>query len=166
MKEILLACGKIVLVDDEDYNEVNKYKWGAYFNGYTFYASRVVRIKGKRTSISMHRVIAGLTYGDSHQYADHINRNGLDNRKENLRLATPHLSNYNQKKRKDNTSGYRGVNWCKRTGKWHTSIQTNGHHKSCGYYDDPIEAALVYDRVAKNIAGEYANLNFPNGIPT
>ncbi len=164
MKEIYLSCGKTILVDDEDYEKVAKYKWGAFFNGYSYYASRVVRINGKRTSISMHRIILGLDYGDSLQYVDHINRNGLDNRKENLRVTSPHLSNYNQKKRKDNTSGYRGVSYCKRTGKWRTNIQINGKSKSCGYYGNPIDAAMAYDHVAKQTAGEYANLNFPGGV--
>jgi len=163
MKEIRLTTGQVSLVDDEDLERITKYKWGAFFNGYSFYASRVVKIRGKRTSVSMHRMIMGLAYGDRLQYVDHINRNGLDNRKENLRVATPPLSNYNQKKRKDNSSGYRGVSWCKRTGRWRASIQINGHSKSCGYHNNPITAALAYDNMAKKIAGEYANLNFLKG---
>jgi len=108
MKEIPITQNKIVLVDDEDYEKMIKYKWQSLRAWSTFYAVRIIKVKDKRTVLYMHRYIMELVHGDE-QIVDHVNRNGLDNRKINLRLVTPALNNLNQKIRKDNSSGYRGV---------------------------------------------------------
>jgi hypothetical protein len=86
MKEIPLTQGKVALVDDEDYERVMAYKWYAAMQGRQWYALRKVQRDGKQTTVEMHRFI--LDAGDSPLQVDHINGNGLDNRRVNLRLGT------------------------------------------------------------------------------
>lgn len=91
---------------------------------------------------------------------DHINRNGLDNRKENLRLCTIKQNSYNAKLSKRNSSGYKGVSktW---NGKWRARIRVNDIEKHLGVFFTSKEAAQVYDNAAQKYYGEFANLNFP-----
>ena len=86
---------------------------------------------------------------------DHINGNSLDNRFENLRLATNADNNKNKKKHKNNKSGYKGVSWHKRIKKWQAEIQVNNKQIPLGYYTNKFYAALVYARAAKKYFGEF-----------
>lgn len=159
MKEIRLTQNKVALVDDEDFERLNQWKWCAYKHRNTFYAVRSTYKQGKE-NIKMHRQILNLKKGDGN-ICDHKNRNGLDNRKENLRLTTTGLNKYNCKKYVSNTSGYRGVSWYKDKRKWGADISKNGVGTFCGYYDDKVDAAKAYDYAAIRIWGEDAILNFP-----
>ena len=142
-KEIKITQGKVALVDDEDYEELYKYKWYALLNRKTWYAGRTESYaNGKRHNLVMHREILGLVRDDG-KLTDHRNRNGLDKRRSNLRIVDYVLSNRNRGGHKDNTSGYNGVYWHKRTGKWVARIQINCKQINLGYYDninDAIEA--------------------------
>lgn len=153
--------GLFVLIDDEDFEKVNKWKWQLSNRGY---ASRPQWIKprklNKQTTIYLHRLI--LSFPDLE--VDHINMNKLDNRKENLRLVNDLESSYHRGKHKDNRSGYKGVSfheqkWRKK--KWRAQIKINGKNINIGYFDNPIEAARTYDKVAKENFGKFAYLNFP-----
>jgi hypothetical protein len=86
---------------------------------------------------------------------DHKNLNKKDNRFINLRLATQNNQQHNRKKFKTNTSGYKGVSWCKRTQKWQTSIMVNNKRKHLGYYISPIRAFAVYRQAAKELHREF-----------
>lgn len=90
---------------------------------------------------------------------DHENRVKTDNRIENLRPCDRTLNNANQPKRKDNSSGYRGVSWSKPARKWWAQITVRGQHHNLGYYDTPEQAALRYNEAARHHFGEFAHLN-------
>lgn len=95
--------------------------------------------------------------------AEHKNRKTLDNRRSNLRMANRSQNQANRPRTKRSTSGYKGVSWYKRFGKWQASIQKNGKKRNLGYYFDKIEAAKAYDLAARELFGEFALLNFPEG---
>src|SRR3989304_2105986 len=86
MKEIQLSQGKVALVDDEDFEMLNRYKWSAMRGANTYYAyTHIILESGKRTSIAMHRVIMQTPVGYE---TDHRDRNGLNNQRFNLRICT------------------------------------------------------------------------------
>jgi hypothetical protein len=107
----------------------------------------------------MHRVILermGFKYFED---SDHINRDGVNNCRCNLRPATRYQNNCNRGKQSNNTSGYVGVFWDKRNEKWGARIRVNGKLKYPGYFDDKKEAALAYNKAAKKYHGEFSVLN-------
>lgn len=109
MREIPLTQGKVALIDDEDYEELSQYKWTAHHRAKnTWYAVRYVgkRVDGKRVGvhIQMHRVITNCPDG---LVVDHINHNGLDNRKENLRTVTAAVNAGNRRPKDANVSEFR-----------------------------------------------------------
>jgi len=102
--------------------------------------------------------LAGVT-------VDHRDRNKLDNRRRNLRLATRRQQNMNQGRKRTNKSGFIGVAWHKRAGKWCAGIRINGKSKHLGLFADPVEAACAYDTAAlASPDASFAVLNFPNGV--
>jgi hypothetical protein len=162
MKEISLTQNKVALVDDENYERLIQYKWFALKTKNNFYAVRNVVINDVRRSQQMHREIMGYTYKDG-KMVDHKNRNGLDNRKENLRPADKMLNGVNCGMRSNNTSGYRGVYWDKWSRSWKAQIRVANVTKNCGRSLNVIEAARAYDCQAQKYWGDNAILNFPNG---
>jgi hypothetical protein len=160
MKEIKLTQGKVAIVDDEDYEWLSQWKWYANKRGYTYYALRCPWVDRKPDPRFMHREILGLKKGDG-KIVDHLDRDGLHNWKNNLRIVTPSISILNRKKNKNNTSGYRGVSWNKNAQKWIVNIGINDNNIYCGLYSDIIAAAHIYDIAALKYFGEHAILNFP-----
>ena len=138
---------------------MNKHKWHAIKSRNTFYAGRTIRVGKKHISIKMHRAVIHLP---KHLFADHINRNGLDNRKANLRPATIAQNNFNkiQPKAKNATSKYQGVTWDKNRKMWLARIGIYGKRKHIGHFKDEIHAAKAYDKAAKEYQKEFAVLNF------
>ena len=107
----------------------------------------------------MHREIINPP---EHLLVDHINHNGWDNRKANLRHATCAQNNHNRLiiKRENSSSKYKGVTWQKATKKWMVRIDIHGEQKLVGFFKDEILAAKAYDKAAKKYHTEFAVLNF------
>lgn len=162
MKEIPLTQGKVALVDDEDYAIVLRWKWClSRGQGGLKYAIHSIRANGHLTTIPMHRVILRLYQG---RVCDHINGDGLDNRKANLRLCTQQQNTYNQRARRVSATGYKGP-YLHKGGLWKSSITVNGKTKYLGYWQTARQAALIYDAAARQYFGEFARLNFPEVTP-
>ena len=151
-KQILLTQGKVAIVDDGDYRYLNQWKWLAAKQGNTWYAHRAIRIDGKQQILSMHRLLMPTT-GEA--LIDHIDRDGLNNQRSNLREATVSQNQMNSVSHANSSSKYKGVSWHKRRKAW----QVNVLRKSYGYFDSEVEAALEYNKVAPILFGEFARLN-------
>jgi hypothetical protein len=113
-----------------------------------------------RTSLGG-QMVSLHTYLTGWPRVDHINGDGLDNRRANLRPVSARQNAQNVRTQASSTSGFKGVNHYKRTGRWRAHITVGGVHRHLGYFDTPEEAALAYDRAALEHFGEYARLNFP-----
>lgn len=157
-KEVPLSQGLAALVSPEDYEMVSQFTWCACKNGPRFYARRSDYSAGKGVTVSMHRMIMNPPDGC---VVDHIDGNGLNNQRSNLRIATNLENSWNQRKRSDSTSGFKGVYWDKQNASWRAMIKVHGKRKHIGRFVDVQEAAKAYDRNAKEYFGEFAALNFP-----
>ncbi len=158
MKEIQLTQGQVTIVDDADYEWLNQWSWFAgWFKGSrSFYAMRTIwndaRPRPKSHTQRIHRLIMGVT--DPSIYVDHRNHNTLDNRRDNLRIATPTQNQANAGKR-NGTSQYKGVS---RLGKkWRAMIRINGKHIHLGCFANELDAALTYQQAARKHFGEFAH---------
>lgn len=151
MKRIKLTKNKVAIVDNSDFDRVKQFKW--YFEH--GYARRDAGGRKNKTRIYMHRFILGL---NGKEVVDHKNRNGLDNRRSNLRLCNQSLNLANQKINTLNTSGYKGVSWSKHLKYWMASLKVNGK-TTVKYLKTKEEAAKKYNEMAIKNFGEYALLN-------
>ena len=160
MKEIQLTQGKTALVDDEDYEELNKYKWFVCKCGPHFYASREGKMVNRKRfpMIRMHREIMKPPEGLK---VDHINMDTLNNQRDNLRLCTHQQNLRNRKSCKGSTSRFKGVCWDKSRTKWMATIKVDvGQQKYLGRHDSEVVAARAYNNAAINLFGDFARLNF------
>jgi len=154
MKTIPVYPGHIAIVDTDNHERLSKFKWTLHQKGDCKYARRNKRHPdGKQTTILMHREIL------SSPMIDHIDGNGLNNKRTNLRPCTNSQNSANRKKSKRNTSGFKGV--CKRSKRWDAYIRVGGIQIHLGCFDTPEQAAHAYDRKAIEVFGEFARLNFP-----
>jgi len=140
------------IIDDGDYKLISEYKWHANINDYKTYA--YAYNPGTPTTIYMHRLIMDATNG---QMIDHINGNGLDNRKENLRLCTNSQNQANRGANKNSQSGLKGLRF--RYGKWQARIKFNRKEIHLGAFSSKTEAAKAYEEKAVEFFGEYAKTN-------
>lgn len=161
MKEIKLTQGKFALVDDEDFDELNKFNW-FYCRGYGFRNSS--RLNGPTRLIPMHRVIMNTPKG---MFTDHRDHNGLNNQKNNLRICN-HAQNMANRRKQVNgiTSKFKGVVVLNsRSGlnkSYRTYIEINGKKITKSFpftHDGEIAAAKHYNELAKKHFGEFAHLN-------
>jgi len=155
MRTIKLTQNKHTLVDDEDFEVLSKYKWCYHKKktDYTGYAVRSVRIsRNKIETITLHSCVLNIPIG---MVVDHINRDGLDNRKENLRIATVSQNAFNRKLSKNNKSGYKGVSWNKGSKKWQVFIIEGGKNRNLGSYDKVEDAAKVYNDFSIQLHKEF-----------
>lgn len=140
MREIHLKPEGIAIVDDADFEIVNQFTW--YYNKTSGYAQRASFKDGKRKTEYLHQVIAQKN--DSKFDVDHINRNKLDNRRENLRIVSRSTNQYNSVTYKTNTSGVRGVSLIKSTGKWRAAITKDYKAFNLGHFDTKELAHAAY----------------------
>lgn len=153
MKEIKLTRGLTALVDDEDYELLNSTKWYAEKYTHTFYARK--RINNKL--VSMQNFLLNV---HSPLRVDHIDGNGLNNQRSNLRVCTHRQNMLNVgKRRKNPSSQYLGVSYDKSRRKWSASMGINYKSIPLGRYDTEIGAAIAYNEAAKKHHGEFAKLN-------
>lgn len=161
MKEIPLSQGKFALVDDEDYEWLSSWHWYTFKGNTTLYAARKERDGSTYKTVFMHRVVLNAPKA---MEVDHINSNGLDNRRENLRNCTRSQNLMNTRIRSDNTSGYKGVTFDKQTGRFSAKIQINKKCINIGRFDTAEEAAREYDKFAVKYFKAYARTNFDEQI--
>ena len=176
VKQIIIESKKngkfTILIDEEDWDRVKKYKWNVRVRPNTNYVrANIPNPEGgfrnrprkdgspggtkRESTLSMHRFIMDAPKG---MQVDHINGNGLDNRKCNLRICTKSDNAKNRRLNKNSKSGFKGVS-PRKSKKSPWVAQISG--RLIGYYDDPEEAAKAYDEEAKKEYGEFARLNFP-----
>jgi len=158
MKTIQLTQNQVTTVNNEDYDYLNSFNWWAAKSGNTYYAIRSVYEGGKKIgTIRMHRDILKLTNPEI--LGEHRDRNGLNNSRENLRIATKAQNNTNRRPKIGGSSKYLGVSLNKASGKFKAQIKSNGKVKGIGYFKTEEEAALAYNLHAEKIHGEFAALN-------
>lgn len=163
--ELRLGNGMVTTVSDEDADLLDTYGWYALKDGNHWYAYANVT-EPKRTTVKLHRLIAARVLGDiSGRRIDHVNRDGLDNRRENLRAAGQGQNLVNTGKRKgEHTSRYKGVYLHQGPGnrqpRWRAMIRIGATRNSLGYFDTEEEAAVAFDRAARERYGEFEQLNF------
>jgi hypothetical protein len=161
-REIRLTQSKVAIVDAEDFEWLSKFKWHAHRRGRTWYARRTIESGGSCKTKFMHREILehhgyDLAIGE----VDHINGDGLDNRKSNLQTIS-HAENIRKSRIQiNNKSGFRGVSWHKRDRRWQAFIQIGKGRKYLGSFKTKIAAACAYNDAAKLYFGRFARLNLP-----
>lgn len=158
MREIQLTQGYVALIDDEDYERVNYFKWHVFKRKTNKYAqAQACRVNGKNKIISLHEIILpNIPIGYER---DHIDGNGLNCQKSNLRVVT-HIQNMQNKKHIDNkTSKYKGVCRTKGEKRYRCAICVNKKVIYIGKFDCEIDAAMAYNEMAKKHFGEHAALN-------
>ena len=156
MQEIELTQDKVALVDDEDYEMLMEHKWYAVcdIRARTCYAATSTGVRPYRTTLPMHRLIMEAPKGAQ---VDHINHDGLDNRRENLRLCTAQENSRNRTTIKGGRSRYKGVCWHNQ--KWYARIMAGWGRVEIGHFDNEDDAARAYNDAAVEHFGEFALLN-------
>lgn len=145
--------GYVAIIDIEDVEIVAPYRWQVAHNGNTRYAT--TQVDGK--TIYMHRLITGADRGVS---VDHVNHDGLDNRKANLRLCSHQNNLRNRVLARDNSTGYVGVEKT-RHGRYRAQVWDKGKRVHSSNHETPEDAALARDEAARELYGEYGTYNFP-----
>lgn len=159
---ITLSQGYVALIDAADVEMVSQHRWCASvdyrIDGSVRAVYAITSVPRKSAKLWLHRLFTDAPDGLD---VDHIDRDGLNNRRSNLRLATRAQNLQNQGLRENNTSGFKGVNWHKLRQKWRAYIQANGKRRHLGLYSTPEDAARAYNLAAIALHGDYARLNAP-----
>lgn len=166
----LINSDKLVKVSDEDFEYLNQWKWRLSNPARNKWYAQT----GKK--VLMHRVILGLT--DPNIWGDHLDSDGLNNQRENLRTCSKIENGYNVRKScgrngKPHSSIYKGVSFCKKTGKWKVSITAKdsinnpnskeGNRIFIGLFDEEISAGIAYNHSATKYHRNFAKVNdIPN----
>lgn len=160
VKTISLTQGKIAVVDDVDHERVAAFNWHAVKARNTFYAARSSHHPdGRRTVVLMHRFILGLAKGEE---ADHVDHDGLNNCRANLRPCAKKQNLRNRRKpTMKSTSRYKGVCWDIANGRWRAGIGVNRRRINLGSFTSEAAAAEAYDAAAREHHGDFAAFNFP-----
>lgn len=151
-----LPSGHRALVDEADAALIDGYKWRALIQPKNVYVHAHVGYWRDNKDIRLHRLITGAA---PDQVVDHVNHDGLDNRRSNLRVCTRSFNNGNARRAINNTSGYKGVCWLKARKCWVAYIWRNNKRVHLGTFGDPWEAAQAYNIAAHGYWGEFALIN-------
>jgi len=151
VRVIRLTQGHCTIVDPEDYQGASPLPWHANKIHNVWYA--VHTTAGKRT-VGLHTFLTGF------REVDHVNGDGLDNRRDNLRDATGRNS-YNTRRHRDGASRYKGVSWYAARSKWTAQITLQGRKRHLGYFSVEEDAARAYDVAARKHHGAFGRYNFP-----
>lgn len=158
MKKIKLTQGKFAIVDDDIFDFLNQFKWYANFDGRNYYARKSMNVRfgkiKKQLTIRMHHLVIG--YPLHKKQIDHINHNGLDNRRSNLRMVTCRENAWNQRRQSNGkvSSRFPGVYWNKGNSRWCSQIRINGERVELGIFKNELEAAFTYLRRLKQHEAE------------
>lgn len=152
---VTLTRGYEAVIDRRDISLVDGRNWSVLISGRrkAKYACRVVVTDVGQKMILLHRVIIGAQQG---QEVDHIDGDGLNNQRSNLRICTRSENTRNTGRRADNKSGFKGVFFETRAGRWRSEIRTNGKARYLGYFDSPEEAHQAYVAAAAEDHGSFA----------
>jgi len=166
VKEIALTRGQVALVDDEDFERVNKYKWCAVWDSgrriYTARRAKRVRERenGKQGCIYLHRFVMDAPNGED---VDHRDHDPLNDQKSNLRICARSQNCMNQLKQDGCSSRFKGVVWNKKKLNWQASIKKDYKQHHLGFFTDETDAARAYNQAALRLHGDFACLNvFPD----
>jgi hypothetical protein len=155
MKEIKLTHGKVALIDDDDFEIVKQYKWYAMnTNGIDeWYAAMSIKENGKFRITTLHQLIMGR------KLIDHIDHNGLNCQKNNMRFCTTYQNNWNSRPKINSKCKYKGVNPYGNKKMYISKIMAKGIQYNLGIYDNEIDAAKAYNKKAIELFGEFAYIN-------
>jgi hypothetical protein len=162
---VQLSDGQWALVDEADAEFVSRFLWQATGNksSTTTYVKRTCHgADGVAFDIKLHRELLGIADPDID--VDHINGNGLDNRRQNLRACDSAQNMHNARMSRNNTSGFKGVSWHGKSSKWRATITLKRKHICVGLFRDKVEAARAYDKAAVELYGEFARTNESMGL--
>lgn len=159
VRKIPLTKGYVALVDDEDFAELSQFRWHASVQPTAVYAKRYITVDGHPVAVPMQNAILKPPSG---YVVDHRDGDALDNRKENLRVATPTQNCRNKGPARSNKAGFRGVSPCRSM--WRATIYVDGKPLNLGNFGTPEEAARAYDVAARSIFREFARPNFQDEI--
>lgn len=155
---IVLANDCVTIVDEID-ADLAREAWRVFFCGKRRYA-----IRSGRGIVSLHREVMrralGLPLKDPAVHVDHVNGDGLDNRRSNLRLATNAQNQANRGAQANNTSGYKGVTFNSSVRKWQAQLYAAGRLRYLGVFDSIVQAAVAYDMEAMRLHGEFVRTNY------
>jgi len=155
MKEIKLTQGRVAKIDDEDYPLVSQFKWYYHSTGYAFTGD------GQGGKLRMHYAIMARL---PKYQVDHINGDRLDNRRQNLRHVKAQYNCWNKGLPANNTSGYKGVSWDKKTSRWRARIKIDYIQYNLGGFDNAVDGARAYNEAALKHYGKYTRLNVLPGM--
>lgn len=161
--EIALTQGKTCTINLKDLNKVYDKRWCAAKTNNHFYAVTSVKQEdGKWKLVYMHKLLMNTPTGMD---TDHINHDGLDNTRDNLRICTRSENLRNCKSFKNSTSRFKGVCWAKTMNKWNANIWEGRKNRNLGYFECEIAAAQAYNRAAIEAFGDFAHINTSKTLP-
>ncbi len=154
-REIPISQGKVALVSEHRYEYLSQFTWYAFLSKSKgtskWYATRAERVDEKQRTVMMHREILGLGFGDM-RHSDHVNGDGLDNRDENIRIASVSQNMINR-----NGGEHRGIR--KQGPRWAVRIKVQRKEVHIGIFDTEHDAQIAYAVAAKLLHGDFRHLS-------